>query len=470
VRTRKFWPILALAATLAALFVSLSVAFGAGVSPISVSASLNPGTSITVDKTVTTPTIPPKPDIIFLADTTGSMGAAIGSVQTNIGTIMSAVLGSAADAQFGVAQYKDGDPNFCSSDPFAFNLDQAVTSNQTDVTNAVNSWSASGGCDTPESQLYALDQIATSGAIGFRSGSTRIIAWFGDSSGHDPSLGVTLAAAIAALTGGANSPIRVIAVPVTSGGDGLDSTGQATAIATATGGAVVPANPSDVAAAILAGLTNLPVTVSPSLGTCDPNLTVTFNPTSQTVTSGTDASFTEGVAVSAGAPQGTTLNCTVNWLLDGNQVLLQDGSPDPAFIQSISIYVNDVTPPVAACPETVNPAGKTIPPAGTTLPGTKGGQNPDGFYQLTATDNVDPNPQVYLVDTGSGTVFGPFASGINIKYTQAKGATPKQETMGGSSSAVAWHITGKGDAAVYAVDASGNKSTSTSCLVPPPPK
>jgi len=119
----------------------------------------------------------------------------------------------------------------------------------------------------------------------------------------------------------------------------------------------------------------------------------------------------------------------------------------------------DTTAPVGACPAGPNPAGK-VPPA-------KGGQRPDGFYALTATDAVDPSPQIFVVDTGSGTIFGAFASGTNIKYTQAPGATPEQKPMSGE---VSWHITGKGDAAVYAVDASGNQADPVSCLVPPPPK
>ncbi len=459
-KIRKLWTIFGISAVLIGLLASLSIAFGAGVDPTSVSATVAPGDSINVNKTVTTPAIPPKPDIIFLADTTGSMGAAIGSVQSNIGSIISTVLTSAPDAQFGAAQYKDV------GDVFVYNLDQAVTSNTAAVTTAVNSWSASGGGDTPEAQLYALDQLATTN-VGFRSGSTRIVVWFGDSSGHDPSNGVTLASAIADLTGGANSPIRVIAVPVTSGGDGLDNTGQATAIATATGGTVVPADPSQVAAAILAGLTNLPVTVSPSIGTCDPSLAVSFDVASQTVTSGDNASFVETVGVASNAPQGSTVNCTVNWLLDGNPVLLPDGTADPAFVETIAITVPDVTPPVAACVPTVNPAGTKVPGANAN---PKAGQNPDGFYQVNATDNLDPNAQVFVVDSGSGTVFGPFPAGTNIKYTQAQGATPSQKSIGGPGSAVQYQITGTGDASVYAVDASGNTSTSVACLVPPPPK
>jgi hypothetical protein len=124
----------------------------------------------------------------------------------------------------------------------------------------------------------------------------------------------------------------------------------------------------------------------------------------------------------------------------------------------------------------VNPHGNKTPPAGsTTLPGPKGGQNEDGFYELTATDNRD-EPEaitIYVLDLGSGTEFGPFAVGTKIKYTEAPGATPRQKEMGsskGKAGAIDWHITGNGDACVYAVDSSGNEAECVSCLVPPLPK
>jgi hypothetical protein len=107
------------------------------------------------------------------------------------------------------------------------------------------------------------------------------------------------------------------------------------------------------------------------------------------------------------------------------------------------------------------------------LPGPKGGQNEDAFYQLLASDLVDPNPLIFVYDTGSGAVFGPFASGTNIKYTEAKGATPSQKPIGsaeGQAGAVSWHITGQGDAVLLAIDASGNVGVPALCLVPPPPK
>lgn len=122
----------------------------------------------------------------------------------------------------------------------------------------------------------------------------------------------------------------------------------------------------------------------------------------------------------------------------------------------------DTTPPVAECGEGVNPAGHT-PRAGQRSPG----QNEDGHYLLSAGDDVDPDVQLFLIDDGSGTVFGPFTSGTNIKYVQAPGATPTQSP---GSGAVDWRIKGTGDALLIAIDGSGNVSDPVSCLVPPPPK
>ena len=128
----------------------------------------------------------------------------------------------------------------------------------------------------------------------------------------------------------------------------------------------------------------------------------------------------------------------------------------------------DTTPPKSECVATTNPAGKNVPKA----PGNGGhGQNQDGFYELTGADEVFPasSLQVFVIDTGTGTSFGPFAVGTKIKYTEANGATPSITPMGGPNSAVAWHIKGQGDAQLKVVDGAGNSSTAA-CLVPPRPK
>lgn len=125
----------------------------------------------------------------------------------------------------------------------------------------------------------------------------------------------------------------------------------------------------------------------------------------------------------------------------------------------------DTTPPVASCVPGPNPDG-TIPAA----PGTGGdAQNPDGFWTISATDDVwgEADLDVFVQDDASGFVFGPYASPTNIKYVQAPGAPTKEKAGPG---AVDWQLTGNGDALVYATDGSGNVSAAVSCLVPPPPQ
>ena len=136
----------------------------------------------------------------------------------------------------------------------------------------------------------------------------------------------------------------------------------------------------------------------------------------------------------------------------------------------------DTTPPEAACLETFNPSGKNIPRA----PGNGGqGQNQDGFYELTGSDDVfgSEDLEVFMVDTDSGTVFGPFPVGTKVKYTEANGTTPRMQAMGGNNgngsgggTAVDFHIWGNGDASTFVIDGSGNVSDAASCLVPPAPK
>jgi len=127
-----------------------------------------------------------------------------------------------------------------------------------------------------------------------------------------------------------------------------------------------------------------------------------------------------------------------------------------------TVKVVDTKPPVVTCVESVNPAGKNIPPAGTTLPGTKGGQNPDGFYKVAATDICDVAPKISL-----GGVA--LANGETIKITQSPGQSGVTllNTMG--PLAIKHFQVGPGDATITATDASGNTGTVT-CLVPPPPK
>ena len=408
-----------------------------GVSPATVDEALNPGGSITVTKTVTTPEVPPKPDIVLLVDHTGSMGSAINNVKANMADIITDVKSSQPDAQFAVALYCDFD------DPWAgpFTLVQNLTGDTMTAVNAVNGIELCGGGDQYEAQLNALWEIGDGGdAVSFRDGSSRIVVWFGDEPGHDPSGGHTEADATESLV---DAGIKTLAISV--GANNLDGEGQATRITTATGGAFYSGVGADeVAAAILEGLTNLPVEVA-GTATCDAGLTVSLTPASRTVTSGDEAVFSETITVDAGAEQGATLGCEVEFTIDGEPA-------GEGFTQTVSIYVNDGTPPVVRCEQGPNPAVQILPE-----------EAEAGFFQMFAEDNVDGAVDVSVDDTGSTAVFGPYASGTTFKLTQAPGATPRDTAFTG---AVERQFRLKGDALLTATDAAGNTATAL-CEVPP---
>ena len=129
------------------------------------------------------------------------------------------------------------------------------------------------------------------------------------------------------------------------------------------------------------------------------------------------------------------------------------------------------TPPVASCIESVNPHGAQIPPAGrTTLPGPRGGQNEDGFYQLSSFDAEDGTAPLFVTNASGSATFGPFPSGSVVKFTEDDEAVPTSKPMGGPNSAVTAHIILDSDAFVFAVDSFGEFSPIISCLVPKPPK
>jgi hypothetical protein len=133
---------------------------------------------------------------------------------------------------------------------------------------------------------------------------------------------------------------------------------------------------------------------------CDPGLSIALSPASQTVQNGTEAVFDETITIAPDATQGATLQCTIPFTLNG-------ADAGAAFTQTVSIDVNDVTPPSVSCPPGPNPAGTEL--------------------------------------------------------TQAPGAPVKAKHFTGD---VTWKFTFDGDAQLIATDAAGNTATAT-CLVPP---
>lgn len=488
----------------------------ADVDPPMVMGELAPGESMIVEKVVTTPEISPTVDVVISMDLTGSMGGELVALKAQISSIITTLSGAAADLHMGIVSHEDYNGAFNSNPTCNYNatygsggkpdvpyrLDHALDTDFVGADASVQAMTLGFGNDGPESYARVMNEAAADAAgdavpgIGYRTGAQKVLVMFLDNIPHDCDLGDNLAGTVTGIDPGrdaavgtvddidlqddalANMVAQGITLLVVSSGPASHTTWWNTQAA-ATGGSAVQINsdgsvPGGISLADL--ILNLIKEVKTDVWwqvNCDPGLNVVLNPVVHFgVSGGSIVGFTETITVANDpALQGTSVHCEVTFFANHypkeGQVI---------GVEKIWIDVPDVTKPEAGCVETENPAGKNIPKA----PGT--GQNEDGFYKLLATDNLDPTPQIFVVDMGTDNVFGTlddtvfpapppgFSSGTRIKYTEANGAVPSIKKMGGPGSAVDWHITGRGDAAIYAVDAAGNQSAAVICRVPPPPK
>ncbi|MFI8434352.1 HYR domain-containing protein [Streptomyces sp. NPDC079020] len=336
------------------------------VTPASLREALDPGGSTGVDKRVRTPAIPPMPEVVLLVDGTLSMDGAITNLQENVSVITGKILGEQPKSRFAVATFGDQEGDVDAG----FKVLQGLTDDLGDVQTGVNGLRFDLGQKSrgpSEDWINGLWQIAngSGGTTVFREGASPVVVLVSDASSHAPSNGHTIDDTIFDLQ---DKGVRVIGVEVdTSIGDGLNGNGdagnpkyvenpptergQATRIINATDGRLLEGiDENKVADAIIEGFKNLPVSVGYRLDNCDPHLTVALDPPTRRLTSGETAEFAETVDVSADAPQGTTLTCTVQFLLGtqvpGTDTIGPTAEPDPDFQQQISIDVNDINAPV----------------------------------------------------------------------------------------------------------------------------
>ncbi|WP_406835704.1 HYR domain-containing protein [Streptomyces sp. AHU1] len=382
--------------------VSSAVSPAPPVTPALVERSLAPGASITVDKQVRTPAVPPKPDVVLLVDNTGSMGGAIGNVKNNLPTIVDRVFAVQPDSRFAVASY--GDARDVGGSRLFF-LHQPFTTDRDAIQRGVNALTASDGDDVPEDWGNALHEVATGvgGRNTFRDGASPIVVLVGDAPTHDPSNGHRFTDVVGELQG---RGVKVLAVSVS--GNGLDSqNGQATLVTRATGGTYLQGIDTDqVSNAIVQGLTNLLVSVGHQLVDCDRSLSVSLSPESVQVTSGQTASFSERITVSPDAPQGATLSCTVQFSLGS--------AADPDFREQIRITVDDVTAP------SVTVDDRTVEATG-----------PDGAlvdYPVTAYDNVDGDVPVRC-EPPPGSTFPIGRTTVTCTATDRAGNTGRDTAV-----------------------------------------
>ena len=346
-----------------AVLLALGIFFwgraGAAVTPPSFDATLTPGESATVNKTVDIPDVPRRLDFVLIVDLTGSYSDDLPTMKSLAPDIFDRVRSMASTSQFGLTTFVDfpfgpwGAPG-----EYAYRRDQPLTDDRATWVAAVNRMSNLGGGDFPESQYEALYQTVTGAGrempittdgdytdpgeiapgqqIRFRIPSTRVIAITTDADFHlpgdfgssfpypGPSRNTTVDALKAAN-------VKVVAIKAPGSGSQMDD------LASATGGTVVTtgSTSAEIATAITNALGALTFTITPFVQGCDP-LQLSFNPPSiNDVPGGTSVKFDETIKVPADVdlstlPPDRTIRCTVRFRASGSTV----GS------QTIAIKVN----------------------------------------------------------------------------------------------------------------------------------
>lgn len=358
----------------------------ASVSPETTTATLLPGESMTVTKTVDVPEFPPKLDLVLDVDLSGSYGDDIDTIKTKKSDIFNGVRAEVADSRFGLTSFVDypfAPWGFDSSGDFPYQRNQDLTADQTTWESAVDAMSIHFGGDGPESQLESLRQAATGagqdlngdgdfadlGEIApglnpsFRADATKVIALTTDAAMHTagdsdctspsppcpfPYPGPSFADTVAALNA---ANIKVVAIKAPG------STTQMDDLANATGGAITStdASSSEIVEAIVGSLEELTFDITGNPVGCDP-LDVSFDPAVHSdVAGGTTVQFEETIAVPEGTPGGD-YTCTVEFRADDTVI----GVQEVTITVPVEVPV-DIKP--ASCPNPLSQHSRGVLPA-----------------------------------------------------------------------------------------------------------
>lgn len=239
-------------ATLAGLAIvaAPNVLFADSIDPVSFDTTLGLGESVTINKTVTVTAAAPttaKIDVMFLMDTTGSMGAEIATAKSAASGILTNLAGF-GDLASGTAYFNDAP-----AAPSAYTaITSALNTNSAATQAGINGYTAgvpSHGGDFPEEGFLGIRETVNNTA--WRSNSNRFVVMFGDASDGFVASQASAAAALA------NKNVTLIGVSYSS-----TFTSQYAATANASGGSVANGNGTTGSGAALTSLITGLVTTS----------------------------------------------------------------------------------------------------------------------------------------------------------------------------------------------------------------
>jgi hypothetical protein len=178
-------------------------------------------------------------DVVFLIDSTGSMGDDIANAKANATAIINNISTNFEDYRIAVVEYRDFPQSpWGNSGDFITKVRTTFTTSAATAISAINAMTTGGGNDWPEA-VYSAAYATLEGDIigGWRDNPTnRMIIMMGDAPGHEPEAwtgGKTMAQVMAKANNPA-FPIRLSAVTI-----GSDTSARATfdAMTSLTGGA-----------------------------------------------------------------------------------------------------------------------------------------------------------------------------------------------------------------------------------------
>jgi len=144
---------------------------------------------------------PEKTDVMFLLDTSGSMGSELAEAKEKVVHVMETVRSHLPNVAFGVANVEDipgylegsftetlSEQQYAERKEKAWRLDRALTSEPAAVLSAIEALTIGGGGDGPEAYARALWETDTNPTVGWRAGARHEIVLVADNVPHDPNL------------------------------------------------------------------------------------------------------------------------------------------------------------------------------------------------------------------------------------------------------------------------------------------
>ncbi len=182
-------------------------------------------------------------DVVFVVDTTGSMGGEIAQVQADLSSLVNQLAATTDSYRVAIVSYRDFPERTGSSIDYPARVDQTFTEDTALIQAAIDSLTARGGGDWPET---VFSGIQTAIELPWRPGVTKIAIVIGDAPALSPEPISNLTAPQIVANSIAVDPVQVIGVNVGS----LDANGALGQIADGTGGSIVSST-SDLTTTIL---------------------------------------------------------------------------------------------------------------------------------------------------------------------------------------------------------------------------